>query len=539
MLNNLSLKAKIILGNSITLIMMVILGLISITSMKSLMQTMGWVDHTHVVISKANGIIASAVDMETGYRGFLLAGKEEFLDPYKNGQENFIKQVAELSQTVNDNPAQVQLLSDIKTTITEWQKEVTEPEIALRREVGDTQIKNDMGGVVQAEGNKEQKEIVASKTMDDIAKVVAEAKGKVYFDKFRGQVKTFIDREASLMEERKTSADNTSRNTQNTILGGLILCAVLGIIISLVLAESVIRPFKQIFKGLKTLSSGELATVRTQFKEVTDGLANGAEQVASASAGIASGSSQQASSLEETSSSLEEMSSMTSSNANNANQANILMKESHSIINQANIGMSDLTQSMTEIAKASADTSKIIKTIDEIAFQTNLLALNAAVEAARAGEAGAGFAVVADEVRNLALRAAEAAKNTANLIEDTVKKVQSGSDVVAKTNESFTEVASSAGKVAQLISEIASASKEQAEGIDQVNKAVVEMDRVVQANAASTEELSSQSEELNTLVGALLQITEGIEANDHRAVRITTGVKKGGKGTLQIQHRAF
>ncbi len=152
---------------------------------------------------------------------------------------------------------------------------------------------------------------------------------------------------------------------------------------------------------------------------------------------------------------------------------------------------------MEEISKASEETSKIIKTIDEIAFQTNLLALNAAVEAARAGEAGAGFAVVADEVRNLAMRAADAARNTAELIEGTVKKVNEGGELVATTNEAFTEVAESSSKVGELVGEIAAASNEQAEGIEQVNKAVVEMDKVVQQNAANAEESASASEEMN------------------------------------------
>ncbi|MBI9077316.1 MAG: methyl-accepting chemotaxis protein, partial [Desulfatibacillum sp.] len=149
-------------------------------------------------------------------------------------------------------------------------------------------------------------------------------------------------------------------------------------------------------------------------------------------------------------------------------------------------------------------------------FQTNLLALNAAVEAARAGEAGAGFAVVADEVRNLAMRAAEAAKNTANLIEGTVKKVADGSELVNKTNEAFGEVATSAGKVGELVGEIAAASNEQAQGIDQVNKAVAEMDKVTQQNAANAEESASASEEMNAqaeqmkdIVGDLMAMVGG------------------------------
>lgn len=164
----------------------------------------------------------------------------------------------------------------------------------------------------------------------------------------------------------------------------------------------------------------------------------------------------------------------------------------------ANLSMGELKRSMEEISKASAETSKIIKTIDEIAFQTNLLALNAAVEAARAGgEAGAGFAVVADDVRNLAMRAGTAAKNTADLIEGTVKKVKNGSELVTRTYAAFDEVTNGTGKAEKLVGEIATASHEQFQGIEQVNKAVAEMDRVVQRNAANAEESASASEELN------------------------------------------
>jgi methyl-accepting chemotaxis protein len=152
---------------------------------------------------------------------------------------------------------------------------------------------------------------------------------------------------------------------------------------------------------------------------------------------------------------------------------------------------------MKEIEDSSKKIDNIITVINDISFQTNLLALNAAVEAARAGEAGAGFAVVADEVRNLAIRAADAAKNTADLIEGTVKKIRDGGELVGSTNEAFAQVAESASKVGELVGEIAAASNEQAQGIEQINTAVVEMDKVVQQNAANAEESASASEEMN------------------------------------------
>ena len=215
---------------------------------------------------------------------------------------------------------------------------------------------------------------------------------------------------------------------------------------------------------------------------------------------------------------------MTRRNAENAAQTNQLMKEVTEIVNQANQAMERLTGSMTQIARASEETQKIIKTIDEIAFQTNLLALNAAVEAARAGDTGAGFAVVADEVRSLAMRAADAARNTAGLIQATVSNVKVGSDLVETTGRDFSQVATRASKMAELIDEVASASQEQAQGVDQLDKAVTEMDKVVQQNAANAEEsasasmeMKSQAEHLKEFVGGLVKLVGGANSNGNVA----------------------
>lgn len=259
---------------------------------------------------------------------------------------------------------------------------------------------------------------------------------------------------------------------------GTLLAILLGVYLSL----SITRPINKVAAGLA---------------DGADQVATASAQVSSASQGLAEGSSEQASSLEETSSSLEELSSMTKQNANNANHAKQMMVQAAEIVAKVDNHMNDMVAAITEISKSSEETGKIIKTIDEIAFQTNLLALNAAVEAARAGEAGAGFAVVADEVRNLAMRAAEAAKNTNNLIDNTLKVVKNGTDVTLMTKEAFGENTAIAAKVGELIAEIAAASNEQAQGISQINSAVAEMDKVTQQTAANAEESASASEEMN------------------------------------------
>jgi methyl-accepting chemotaxis protein len=189
---------------------------------------------------------------------------------------------------------------------------------------------------------------------------------------------------------------------------------------------------------------------------------------------------------------------MTKQNADNAQQANVLATEAKKAALTGAESMGRMNAAIQEIQKSSDETAKIIKVIDEIAFQTNLLALNAAVEAARAGEAGKGFAVVAEEVRNLAMRSAEAAKDTAELIQQTLAKVQEGSGLLRKTSEDFNNVAASVQKGGDLVAGITAQSQEQAQGIEQVNRAVAEMDKVVQRNSATAEESASASEQMSS-----------------------------------------
>ncbi len=253
------------------------------------------------------------------------------------------------------------------------------------------------------------------------------------------------------------------------------------------------------------------------LQRIIEGLTSGARQIASASEqltsssdALAQGSGQQAASLEETSSSLEEMASMTRQNADNAEQANILAKEARAAADDGNDKIQNMLRSMQKIIDSSNQTAKIIKTIDEIAFQTNLLALNAAVEAARAGEAGKGFAVVAEEVRNLAQRSAEAAKNTAALIDESVSNTGEGSKIADELANSFVNILDSSGKVTGLIAEIAAASKEQAQGIDQVNIAIGQMDQITQQNTGIAEESASAANQLNSQAEVLNHMVDGL-----------------------------
>jgi len=262
-----------------------------------------------------------------------------------------------------------------------------------------------------------------------------------------------------------------------------IAVTIIGLVLTIASIRLITKPINRVIKGLN---------------EGADQVTSASGQLSRASQSLAAGAGNQASSLEETSASLEELQAMTKQNADNAESANTLMKETNRVIEQANRTVTDLTVSMQNISSASADSFKIIKTIDEVAFQTNLLALNAAVEAARAGEAGAGFAVVADEVRNLAMRTAEAARNTSNLIEGTVQQVKSGSELVDNVNSAFFRLTENITQVTNRIDEIAGATREQALGIDQISTAVNDVDRITQKNAVNAEESASVAEQLNS-----------------------------------------
>ncbi len=299
-----------------------------------------------------------------------------------------------------------------------------------------------------------------------------------------------------------SSGVNTSKWT---IVVLSIIAIFVGLFISIFLTRSITKPVNTIIESL------------TKGAEQTT---SASSQLSSSSQQLSEGSSEQASSLEEISSSLEEMASMTKQNADNAKQADTLMGEAKDLVGNGKNAMEQLTSAINEIKGSSDSTAKIIKTIDEIAMQTNLLALNAAVEAARAGEAGRGFAVVAEEVRNLAQRSAEAAKNTAELIEGSQSNSDNGVSLADKASESMEAITESAAKVAGLVAEISAASSEQSQGIDQVNNAVAQMDKVTQNNAANaeesasaSEELSGQAQSLNTIVSELVQIVEGYKAN--------------------------
>jgi methyl-accepting chemotaxis protein len=297
------------------------------------------------------------------------------------------------------------------------------------------------------------------------------------------------------------NAVKTLSASSKTLTGGLIAALLLSIAIAFYITRSITHPLQ---RAIDAVTSGSLH------------VASAASQISSSSQHLAEGATKQAASLEESSSALEELASQARSNAESAERANLLVDDARTIVRDTSDAMKLMVTTMGNIKESAGRISGIIRSIEEIAFQTNLLALNASVESARAGEHGRGFAVVAEEVRNLAQRAAVAAKDSASLIESSVGQANQGAEVVQRAAQGVQNVAENSSRIAENMMAINQASKQQAEGINQINLAVAQMDKVTQIVASNAEESASASEELNSqslqmqgVVGDLTALVSG------------------------------
>ena len=334
--------------------------------------------------------------------------------------------------------------------------------------------------------------------------------------------------------------DDFYQSTRTMMIVTTALAIGLGIFMALMIARGFSVPLGFAVDAMKHMAEGDLTVdldsdtkdevgrmsaalnealkrLRATLEEVNQGAlhaSSSSQQLASASGAIASGAQEQAASLEETSASLEQITATVRQSADNARQASQLAVGSKDAAEKGQEVVSNAVTAMAEINAASAKIAEIISTIDEIAFQTNLLAVNAAVEAARAGEEGRGFAVVATEVRSLAQRSAGAAKEIKGLIQDSLRKVERGTELVNKSGETLQGIVASVKRVTDIVGEIAAAAAEQSAGIDQVNKAMTQMDQVTQSNSAQTEELSATAEALSEQASHLLQLVSAFTLGD-------------------------
>ena len=480
-------------------------------SIKTIGETTNWVSHTHEVIASAKSILASAVDMETGMRGYLLAGKDEFLDPYTNGQIEFAQKITSLQKTVDDNPAQVKLLGEAQSTINDWQAQVTEPTIQLRRDIGN------------------------AATMNDMADLVGEARGKVYFDKFRDQIATFRGNESSLMGVRKAAATSTASNATSIIIGGTLATIVIALVIALLVSRGITRPVSELLGAVNQAAKGDLTAnvqirsedevgqlakgvqamveslrnIIRQVVETSDQFVEGSRVVSEGSTSMADGAQNQSATVEEMLASVQALNTMIEGVAANATQARNTAGETSQRAQDGSAAVTKNIEAMKLIDKSAEQIAAIIGVISEIAAQTNLLALNAAIEAARAGEHGLGFAVVADEVRKLAERSSEAAKQINDLIKESTQRVKEGAELSQETGIALEKIVEGVAESATGIVAIAEATNEQAQTANEVSTGIQNVASITENNASaaeemsgSAEELSGQAQQLKELVGA-------------------------------------
>ncbi len=418
-----------------------------------------WVDHTYQVLDTANVAMGSLVDMETGLRGFMIGGADAFLEPYEGGRAQYQESIAELKELTSDNPEQVARWEQIGERVVEWEEQISTPAIELRRRVN--------AGTI---------------AFDELAAFASRPDGKQIFDRIRTIFAEATGAEDALLQVRLAETAESSRWLLRITLWGSLGIVAGGLALSYLFSGSLAKPLER--------TAGELAMA-------AEGLGSVAGQVSSSSQSLSQGASEQAASIEETSASLEELSGMARSNGGHAEKARQTAATARESADAGAVQVQALQSAMSAIEVAGNEITKILRTIDDIAFQTNILALNASVEAARAGEHGAGFAVVAEEVRSLAKRSSQAAAETAVKIEDSLQKSQEGTRASNEVARQIGIIQEEVRQLDDLVKDIAAATSEQSQGIGQIGMAMQQVDRVTQTNASSAEETAAAAEELN------------------------------------------
>jgi methyl-accepting chemotaxis protein len=510
---NLKTSAKLMIGYVVLSAAVAIAGFIGVGSLEKLNDMLGKMHHSHMTgLSKIAAAHVLQLEAVRAVRGSLLAPTRE--DAEKAGAEVERKFVAldtalkeaEVTLVRAEGKA---LLQSIRNILPEWESQI--------RAMRDLKLAGKMPEALE--------QMKAARTNGD--RLQADFEG-LTAQKLAVGAEAYEESQAIYGHSRSLLIGISIAAVALGLLLGYALGRLIGGTLSRavqVLEAVAARDFTQSLEIDSTDEVGQMAnalneavrgvqTALLEVRDVADSVATASKQLSTSAEEIASGAQEQASSLEETAANLEEITATVKQSAENAQQASQLGVGARDTAEKGGTVVGNAVDAMGEINQASKRIADIITTIDEIAFQTNLLALNAAVEAARAGEQGRGFAVVAAEVRNLAQRSATAAKEIKGLIQDSVRKVEGGSDLVNQSGQRLGEIVSSVKRVTDLVAEMASATREQSSGIDQVNKAVAQMDQVTQSNSAQTQELSGTAESMSQQAEQLRRLVAQFRLGD-------------------------
>ncbi len=505
-----------------------------------LRKAIDWVVHTYKAIGDAKDILTLAIDMETGMRGYLLAGKAEFLEPYNNGSRDFFQRTTRLAQLVSDNPPQVQLINQASDIIKKWQAEVVEEMIGLRREIGD------------------------AKNMEDMADLIAEAKGKTFFDRFRALVDDFVAEEEALMEVRTAENEDVFTRTNQAVWVSIIAALALSLIAAFYISNIVLKQVggepNQIANLTERVAAGDLtmrfkddgtltgiyAALRTMvagMRDIANNIGGASVKVTNALSEISaaittqtSGAAEQAAAISETTSTLEEIKSTSSQTLDKAEslggvavrareegergiqatgqtvEAMRAIRGKVEAIAETNLALSEQTKQIGEITGV----------VNNLSQQSKMLALNASIEAAKAGEAGKGFAVVAAQIGNLAEQSEESTVQVQKILENILhatdravmateegaKEVDLGVGLVNQTGETMESLNGVIRETSVASDQIVAAVRQEAAGIKQIADAMSQIEQVTSQFVSGSEQTQKAIEDLEITVG---ELNAGIE----------------------------